>query len=158
MAAPTPTARGTPNGRRIDDGFRTLVTFARAPNIALWEKTVTPPGFDGGEKVETTTMHNVRYRTSAPRYLITLTDSEFTAAYDPKVYNDILAIVNQKDTITHRFPDGSTLAYFGFLQTFEPQECEEGTQPEATCMICPTNVDPATGDEASPVLTEVTGT
>ena len=80
MAAPTPTVRITPPGIFLRDGFSTLITFAVDPNIDLWEKVVKPPGLDGGEKVETTTMHNTVWRTFGPRELITMTAATMTCA------------------------------------------------------------------------------
>lgn len=158
MAAPVPTTRVEPAGIKLKDGYQTLITFALDPNIEFWEKTVQPPGMDGGDAIEQTTMHNDRWRTMAPRSLVTLTESNTKVAYDPQVYVSILAILNVETTVTVRFPDGSTLAYFGFLRSFEPDELVEGTQPEATVNITPTNFDPVEKVEAGPVLTSVTGT
>jgi hypothetical protein len=116
MAAPTPTARSTPVGIKLDDGHSTKVTFATDPDISLWEKAVQPPGVDGGDEIQTTTMFNEVWRTTSPRQLKTLTPSTFKAAYDPAVYDQIVALVNVRTTITDTFPDGSTLASYGFLK------------------------------------------
>jgi len=153
MGAPTPTARGVPLGRWLGDGFRTLINFAENPTVSLWEKSVQPPGLDGGDAVETTTMHNVNYRTMSSRFLKTMTESSVMAAYDPQVYDQLVALINVETTITVHMPNGGSLAFFGFLRTFEPAEHVEGTQPEATCTFTPTNVDPADGTEAAPVYT-----
>lgn len=158
MAAPTATARGTPSGIKMDDGYQTLITFASAPTIAFWEKGVTPPGLDGMDGIDTTTMHNVQWRTKAPRALVTMTDLTLTVAWDPVLYQTILTLLNVKTTITVTFPDGGTLAFFGYLQKFEPSEHKEGEQPEATITVTPTNQDPVSGDEEAPVLTNVAGT
>lgn len=158
MAAPTPTPRVYPSGIRLDDGFSSLITLAIDTNIEFWEKTVKPPGLDGGEKVDTMTMHNQSYRTYGPRKLKTLTDMTTKAAYDPIVYQSILAAINVRTTITVTFPDGSTLAFYGYLQKFEPDDLEEGKQPEATITIVPTNYDPVNHVEAAAVLTNVVGT
>lgn len=158
MAAPTPSVRGTPGGIRLDDGFSSKIAFASDLTIEFWEKTVKPPGLDGGEKIDTMTMHNVTYRTFGPRQLKTLTDLTIKAAYDPIVYQSILALINVRTTITILFPDGSTLAFYGFLQKFEPDDLEEGKQPEATLTITPTNYDPVGHVEAAAVLTNVVGT
>jgi hypothetical protein len=155
---PTTTVRQTPAGRRIDDGFPTKIAFAADADVSLWEKTVTPPGLDGGDPIETTTMHNVTYRTMASRALKTLTDSSFTAAYDPDCYNQLVVLINVEGSITVRFPDGSTLDFFGYLRSFEPDEITEGEQPTATVNITATNTDPSTGAESAPVLTSVAGT
>lgn len=159
MAAPADTTRGTPTGLRLDDGYSTKLAFARDPTICFWEKTVKPPGVDGGDAIDTTTMHNTTYRTMAARALITLTESSLTVAYDPNVYNTIITnLLNQEGAITVHFPDGSKLSFFGYLRTFEPNDCAEGEQPTATINITPTNYDPVNGVEAAPVLTSVAGT
>jgi hypothetical protein len=157
MAAPTPTARQTPTGYKVPDGFKTLVTLANKPAISFWEKTPKPPGMDGGEPVNTTTMHNTAYRTFAPKHLVTLTAVTFQAAYDPDVYADILVQINAVQVITVRFPDTSTLCFWGFLQKFEPGDNNEGEMPLATVTIMPTNQDLQTNEQA-PVLTQAPGT
>lgn len=155
---PTPTTRQTPGGIHLEDGHSTKITIAADPDVSLWEKTVTPPGVDGGDAIEQTTMHNTTWRPMAPRQLKTLTEVSFTAAYDPDAYNQLVTLINRETTITIRFPDGSTLAFYGFLKSFEPNEMSEGEQPDANCTITPTNADPTTGAESGPVLTSVAGT
>jgi hypothetical protein len=143
----------------LDDGFSTKIAFERDPDIEFWEKTVKPPGLDGGDEVDTTTMHNVTFRTRSPRRLKTMTNMSTTVAYDPTVYTSILNnLINQEGSVTVHFSDGSKIAFYGYLKTFEPQECSEGAQPEANIEIVPTNQDPVTGAEQAPVVTSVTGT
>lgn len=158
MAAPTPMARGVPAGKFLENGFSSLITIASSPTISFWEKTVQPPGWDGGDAIETTTMHNVVVRTMAPRTLKTLTPVTSKVAYDPVVNNDLKNHINRRTTITIEYSDGSTLAFHGFLQKFDPDELSEGEQPTGTVTIVPTNQDPTTGEETLPVLTNVTGT
>lgn len=158
MTAPVATARGTPSGIRLDEGYQTLVTLAASSTVAFWEKTVTPPGIDGGDPVDTTTMHNVRWMGKNPQTLIEMTEFSMTAAYDPVLYTTMLSLVNVKTTVTITFPDGSTLAFYGYLKSFAPDAIERGTQPEATITVIPTNQDPSTGAEEDPVLTNVAGT
>lgn len=157
MAAPSPTSRDAPSGIKLDDGYQTLVTIAADTDIAFWEKSITPPGLDGGDANDTTTMHNTTYRTFAPRALKTMTEMSLVAAYDPDIYDEILAVINTETTITVTFPDGSTLAFFGYVRTFAPSEVVEGGQPEATITVQPTNQD-TTGAEQAAVMTEVAGT
>lgn len=157
MAAPVATARGTPSGLKMKDGYRSLITFAANPTISLWEKSVKPPGMDAGDKIDTTTMFNVDLRTFEPRQLITMTPGGATCAYDPGALSSIMAQIGRKDTITITFPDGSTWAFFGFLKSFTPGDLVEGTMPEATVEIEPTNMD--TSDvERLPTVVSVTGT
>lgn len=159
MAAPTPTARVAPTGIKLKDGYQALITFALDPNIEFWEKQVTPPGMDGGDPIDQTTMHNVDWRTSAPRALITLTNSSVTVAYDPTVYTACLNLINRETTITVTFSDGSTVAFFGFLKSFTPAAMVEGTQPEATIEIVPTNFDNGAAKvESGPAVAGVAGT
>jgi hypothetical protein len=79
-------------------------------------------------------------------------------AYDPVVYDSILALINVKDTVTVTFSDGSTLAFYGYLQKFEPDDIDEGKQPEAGITVMPTNQHPTTGAESGAVLASVAGT
>ena len=158
MAAPAPTARPAPAGIKLGDGYQTLITIAADTDISFWEKTVTPPGVDGGDTIDQTTMHNTFWRTSRARSLALLTEMTTVAAYDPDVYDEVIAILNDETTITITFPDGSTLAFFGYLRVFQPNEVSEGEQPEATITIQPTNIDPVNNVEAGPVMTEVEGT
>ena len=157
MAAPSATARVAPTGLKLRDGYSTKITLSRDPNINFWERTVTPPGIDGGDSIEITTMHNDDWRVFAPRSLATLTEMTCSAAYDPQVYTEILGVLNLNDQITVRFPDGSTLAFWGYLKMFEVGEHSEGEFPECTITIVPTNEDDD-GAERSPVLTSVAGT
>lgn len=165
MAAPSASERGDPAGIKLDDGYQTLITIQGAPNIQFWEKTVTPPGLDGGDPIDTTTQHNSVFRTTAPRALITLSELTLTVAYDPVVYGvdvdqdppGIRNVLNVNTVFTVNFPDGTTLAFWGFLRLFEPQGMEEGAQPEANITIEPSNQD-ENGDEQAPVMVEVAGT
>lgn len=158
MAAPSPSQRTTPTGFKMPDGYQALVSFGAQPTIQLWEKVVKPPGIDGKEAIDTTTMHNINWRTYAHRHLMTLTESQFTAAYDPDAYNDMLRAINRDDTITFHYPDGSSLAFYGFMQKLDFAELKEGEFPELTCTITPTNWDVQNGVEAAPTFTAASGT
>lgn len=153
MTAPAVTARSAPVGPRMDDGHKTLIAFAADPDVSLWEKTVTPPGLDGGDAIETTTMHNNVLRTMAARQLKTLTDMTTMVAYLPAAFTQLLALINIETSITLHWPNNSSLSFYGYLRTFEPGDISEGEQPEATVTITPTNVDPVTRGEELPVYT-----
>ncbi len=158
MAAPTLTARVTPVGIHLDDGFPTVYSFERDTNISFWEKSVKPSGQDGGDPIPTSNMFNVTFHTMAPRSLKKSTEATITAAYDPVVKDDIAALINRPGSITEHYPDGSTYTYFGYLQKVEFSDMKEGEQPELTATICVTNYDPVNRVEAAPVLVGVTGT
>lgn len=157
MAAPSAGTRSTPAGIRLRDGFATKICFTADTDVSLWEISVSPPGADGGDAVDTTTMWNTTYRTKYPRTLKEITDSSFTAAYDPTVLTQIIALVNVATTVTVIFPDGSTWAFFGYLRSFEPDEITEGEMPTATVNIVATNTDTSFAEQA-PAVSSVAGT
>lgn len=134
----------------LDDGYQTLISFAQDPDVLLREKEVTPPGIDGGGEIDTTTMQNDTYRTKFPKALITLSPASLVATYDPAVYPEIIALVNVNNLITVTFPDGDTLAFWGWLDKFNPGANTEGEQPTADVEIIPSNVNDS-GVETAPV-------
>lgn len=156
-AAPVATVRGTPGGIKLKDGYSTKITVASNATIEFWEKMVTPVGYDAGNKIPQSTMHNTRYRTYAMPSLIDVTESTIKVAYDPLWHTSVLNVLGKLETITETFPDGSTLAYFGSIKSFVPDAHEEGKQPEATIVIVALNVD-SSGAEQAPVLVNVAGT
>lgn len=158
MAAPIPTTRQTPAGIMLRNGYRSLITIGADPDCSMWELGVTPPGIDGGDAIDTTTMHNSSVRTKAPQALHDYTDGEVRCGYDPNLYSQLQSLINVETTITIRWPDGTTLAFFGYLQSFEPDELVNGELPEATCVFVSTNWDHNNDVEAAPVLTNVAGT
>lgn len=135
---------------RIDDGFPTTIAFAEAPAVKFYEKEVTPPGMEGGGANDITTMQNTTWRTRSPKQLKTLSECALVAAYDPEVYNDIVAMMNVNQEITITFPDDSILVFWGWLDVFKPNRLVEGEQPTAEVTIIPSNLD-AAGDEIAPV-------
>ncbi len=159
FAPPTPTARGTPAGIKLRDGFKTLVTISANVTVSFWEMTVKPPGIDGGDTIPQTTMHNTAWRTFAARQLKTLTPCTGKGQIDPNVINQLYTLINVYATITVTFPDLSTLAFFGYLRTIEFDEFVEGSPPQFSYEIQPTNSDHTNQFvEAAPVLTSVSGT
>lgn len=158
MAAPTPSTRVAPAGIKLPDGYQCLVTIAADTDISFWEKTTTPIPLEGGEPIDQTTQHNVDYITKFPQQLIDTGEGQVTAAYDPAVYTQLLAILNVPTTITYSFYDGSTLAFYGYVKSAAPAAQQRGTQPEMTITIVSTNWDHVNKVEAGPVLTSVSGT
>lgn len=158
MAAPSAGTRTKPSGEFLKRGYRMVVGIGAASTINLFEKSTKPPGQDAGEPIDITTQWNDDLRTYASEALVTMTSMTFKAAYASAAYDEILAALNVETTITLFFPDGSTLAFYGYLQKFEPDEMTEKEQPTATCTIQPTNADPNTGSEENWVYTPPVGT
>ena len=138
---------------RMDDGYQTTISFDAATSglTILWEKEVAPPGISAGGPVDTTTMRNSVYRTMAPKNLISLLQSSLIVAYDPAIYDEMIAMLGTNQLITITFPDAQTLAFWGFIDTFTPNSLVEGTQPTADLVIEPTNQN-ASGVETPPVI------
>lgn len=138
--------------QRIDDGHSTRLSFAADATVKFYEKTVTPPGIDAGGPIDTTTMHNTAYRTKSPKALLDITNAALTVAYDPATYPEILALAGVNNLITVTFPDGDTVAFWGWLDKFTPGELVEGEQGTADIEIVVSNVNDS-NVETAPVYT-----
>jgi hypothetical protein len=134
---------------RLTDGFSTLMHFSQDNTVEVEEISVTPPGVEGGGENDTSTMQNTAWRTRQPKSLKTLAESSITVSYDVAAYTKIMAMVNVNQYISIIFPDGSTLGFYGWIDTFVPGELVEGEQPTAEMTIIPSNQDLA-GAEAAP--------
>lgn len=162
--------RVAPDGVPLDDGYSTKISIADRSSITagdgtdlsidFWEKVSGIPGIDGGEAIETTTMLNSAWRTYAPRSLKTLTEFTVTGAYDTQIYlaAQILALINIETIVTVTFPDDATLSFYAYVRMIEFADAQEGTHPEATLTIRPTNTDYHDGSEQSPNLAGSAGT
>lgn len=157
MTTPAATARTTPSGKPLRDGYQTLITFARFPSVSFWEKTVTPFDVTTDDPIDQTTMWNQDVETAWPQALAKIGKTQATVAYDPGVLSTILQMVNVNDTVSITHPDGSTDAFFGTLTKFTRKEVKRGEQPMADIEIAATNLD-GTYAEQKPVTTSVSGT
>jgi len=132
---------------RLDDGHSTKISFSADSSVEFYEKEVTPPGIDGGGPNDVTTMRNLKWRSMSPKKLKTLTDMSATVAYDPLVLNpstgSVFGLVNVNNEITVTFADGSTLKFWGWLNSFRPGSSREGDQPVAEIVVHPSNHDNA---------------
>jgi hypothetical protein len=159
MTAPVVTARGTPLFYQMPEGMFATIAFSLDPTVCFWEKSLKPPGFDGGAPIDQTTQLNTAWKTSAPRVLKKLMPLTGKAAYNPdvmdKINNDLL---NKPGSITYHFPDTSTIAFYGYLQKIDFDDLEEGKLPELSFTIEVTNFDPVNHVEAGPVITPAVGT
>lgn len=124
----------------LTDGFPTRIAFT-AGAVSILEKTVTPPSAMGGGPNDTTTMHNIAWRTKQPKKLKSLGQMEFTAAYDPVFYTQVVSQVNVNQQIIITFPDSHTVTIWGWLDEIKPNEIKEGEQPTAQCTIQCSNQD-----------------
>lgn len=155
MAAPAPTARVTPGDLSgiFGNGFSSKITFALDPDIEFLEISVTPQGFNMPDDVDATTMFNVNRMTKDPAALYETTDAQAVVAYSKETEAQVRAILGSFTTITIKFPDGSTLADFGWLRSFVPGELTINGRPTATITIGFAGKDDA-GAEQDPVKTD----
>lgn len=137
------------NELRLDDGFATYITFASLPAVKLFEKEVNPPGMTGNGPIDTTTMRNTAWRTSAPKALKTMPAITATVAYATEVFPLLYAQVGINQPIVVVFPDGASVSFWGWIEEFTPGANTEGEQPTATLTIQPSMRDSA-GAEIAP--------
>ncbi len=132
----------------LTEGFPTKVTFTSAELTSgvvtfdvMNELEVTPPGIAGGGANDTTGMRNIKFRTRHPKKLVTLTSSTLIIKFDPAVYDEMIAMVNDNQAITVTFSNDATLVFWGWVDSFTPDACVEGAQPTATVVMEPSNMD-----------------
>jgi len=146
----------------LKDGFGIQITFGTGKSgvdhsgivLFLDPTSITPPGLDGGDAIDTTTHSNTAYRTKHQRSLKEITDGSCTVVYDPDAWASIVAAINDNVLITFTFPDGSSVSVYGYLKSFIPNEYVEGEQATAECVIVVTNWNHNTGAEYGPVYVE----
>lgn len=120
----------------LTDGHSTTVVISTFASTGIYcVVSVTPPSKSGGEKNDLTCMENVKYRTSAPKKLVTSGNISLRVNWDPVIYNTIDDVINQLGTVTINFSDGSNIQEIGSVQDWEPDEIVEGTDPEGTLVV-----------------------
>lgn len=143
------------------DGFPTVVIFTTSAGLFVRERTVTPPEYDGGGPINTTSMYNSFMRTQAPKALKTTGPMTMSSFWDSRVYTQLLVAMQVNQLMTARFHDGSGISFWGWIDKFTPPTHEEGTEPLADMTILASHalnsgtfgliVDTrATGAEAAP--------
>lgn len=158
MGVPIHTVRQAPTGVRIPDGFVTKLCFHSQPALGVWEKQVKPPGFDGGEMIDISTMFNTLYHTMYPRALIKVDEISSVCGYDPDAIAQLIALINYPDSVSIFYPDNTSYDIFACLRRVEFSEHQEGEFPTATLTIAPMMYDANAHVEAAGVLTAAVGT
>jgi hypothetical protein len=133
-------------------GHGTTYSFESNPSLVLPEKDITPFGITAGNSIDTTTMRNDTYMTKIPQRLLEGEESTVTVTYDPAYLSDIVALLRDNQLITITFPDGSTWAFYGWVNNFTPDTINETDQPTATITVIP-SFETDAGVETAPVYT-----
>ena len=141
-----------PDGTKMKDGYQALVLFSADATVSMWLKTVKPPGLSAGGAIDTTTMENTRWRTMAPKSLVTATELNLRCAYDPKIHDDMNGMLGVNQLLTLTYSDGSTLAVWGFVDEWTPTDLTEGEMPLGDMKFVPTNTN-ASDEETAPDYT-----
>ena len=158
MAAPPVTARITPTGYKLSEGFKATIAFSKNPGINIWEVETGPAGMEVVE-INTTTQHNIRYVSKYPSYLVASDDIVGTAAYDPDVMDALVGMLGDPGgSFTIHMPEGTTHSYWGFLKSFKFQPLRVAQFPLANYAICVTNYDPVNKVEAGVSTVQAAGT
>jgi hypothetical protein len=160
MAAPTPTTRTTPTGYKVPEGYQSLVTFSSFPSLNIWEIENKPPAIEVGDPINTTTQHNVTWRTMYLPRLKTLDTITIKFAFDPDIiFTNLLSLIgDNSQTITFTYPQNAILCFYGGLQKVEFDVFKEKEFPTGTMTVVPTNWDSVNKVEAGPVMTPAAGT
>lgn len=158
MSAPSPGTRTEPTGEMLERGYRVVCIISGDEDINFFERSLKPPGWDWGERIDLTTQWNNRFKTFTNEALVDTTPMTFKACFDPDVLDALKAMAAQAPedrhrTITIPLPNGGSWCFFGFVQKVDYDEMEPKNPPEATVTIVQTNRDPATKDEEGPVYT-----
>lgn len=137
---------------QLNDGYRSIMTFSLNANVKVYPKTVTPFGASAGGAIDTTTMLNNLFRTFQPKKLQTITGATLVGAYDPALYNDIMAMLGKNQLLSIIFPDLGHFDAYGWIDEASFSALTEGVQPEVTFNIMPSNQN-GSGAEAGPSFT-----
>ena len=121
-------------------GYGARITLETS-SLTFLEKSVTPPGMDGGDPIDTTNNSKTTYREQYPRTLVQVTGGSATVEYDPSTYASILGAVNVLQYITIEYLEGDQIQFYGWLRSFTPSDLAEGAQPTAEIVIESAGVD-----------------
>ncbi len=141
-------------GKRLTDGHPTRMSFSLNPNLLIYEMSVKPPGIAGGGPNDTTSMRNTTWRTRQPKKLKSLKAISFTAQYNTLAFNQLLAMVNNIQTATITYSDGTNHVVYGWIDDVDYNDTVEGSPPTMTVTFEPSNAD-ANGNEIGPVFNDV---
>lgn len=143
-----------PSGTRLRRGHGTVIEFSLMTTIQLWERSVKPPGIDGGTPINISTHRSVTWDQMFPRALRTLTAATGQCNYDEAVFPNIVSMCNKNQQFSVIFPTGRPITFWGWLQSFEFVAIDsdpDGNMPVADFSIQPSNTD-NTGAEVGPTV------
>lgn len=129
---------------RIDNGFSTTLEFDENPTLEFYEVEVQPPGWDGGDPINTSTMRNTTLETFTPAALMTMTEITVSVAYTSDIFHlttGVKAMVNINQEVILTLPDGATVTFWGYVRSFIPPTHVKNVRPMAGLRVVPTNTN-----------------
>ena len=158
MAAPGTTARTLPTGYKLPEGFKAAIAYSLRVAINIWEVEVTPAGIMVPE-IDTSTQHNITWKT---KWISAWKESKpvaGTAGYDPDAMDDIVFLVGaQTGSFTVHAPQNTKYNYWGGMNDVTFQPWRAGQFPLLTYSNVVTNWDPTNRVEAGPAVVQAVGT
>lgn len=158
MAAPSVTARTLPVGYKLPEGFKAAIAPSLRPGINFWETELAPAGA-GVPEIDTSTQHNITWRT---KWISALKESKpipVVAGYDPDEMDNMIFLLGaQSGSFTIHAPQNTKYAYWGAMSDLTFQPWRAGQFPLANMAWTVTNYDTANRVEAGPAVTAAAGT
>jgi len=134
------------------DAVGTVLVIGSA---ALEKVTLKGIGLNGGDPLDASHLGNVAYLTKKPQSLLEVMELTGTAHYAPENLAVIVAELNKNQSLVLTFPGVGTVTFWGYLQTYEPDEGEIGSTWNASFTVQVTNLN-ATDVETGPVFAAAT--
>ncbi len=124
---------------RVFDGAKTTISVGTI--ATLFPTGITPPTFEGGGEIDTTTLKNQSVRTRQPKIVKDLGECSFSAQYDPAAIATLYGVIQTNQSIIITFADTSTITFWGFVDSVSVGEITEGEAPTLDVTIIASNSD-----------------
>lgn len=158
MANPSVIARTTPTGYKLPEGFKCSIAYSLRPAFNIFEVSTMPAGGQAVE-IDTSTQHNIKYKTKWISALVEIKDVTGEGGYDPDFMDDAFFLLGaQSGSFTVHAPTQATHNYWGGLKDLTFQAWKAGQFPMVSYANCCTCWDPTTKTEAGPYTVQATGT
>lgn len=136
----------------LEEGLGLRFTFAGGA-LAIEELAVKPIGVQGTGGKNTTNHANTAIQTKSPGKLPEITNPGGTCHFAKNALSGLMAQVGVNQLITCVYPGGGSHAFYGWLESFVPNDFVANQQPTAAFTIIVSNRHSSTGAETLPVYT-----
>jgi hypothetical protein len=136
----------------LEEGLGLRFGFANGA-LLIEELSVKPIGVQGTGGKNTTNHANVAVQTKAPGKLPEITNPGGTCHFAKSALSGLMSQVGVVQLITCTYPGGGSHAFWGWLESFVPNDFVPNQQPTAAFQIIVGNRHGSTGAETLPVYT-----